>query len=153
MRFRRVMPLAFAAIVVAGCSGAATAPSAAAPTTAPAAATPAPTPESVASATAAPTPEPVASATAAPSAVAGCLDKAVHAVLYKGLKDPDSLTAEDEAVLQAGLEAWEPVGDNKDRREWFLDGEASLDGTTGMRAKVGDALTLRSGQVVIEACP
>jgi hypothetical protein len=139
------MPLAFAAlaIAVAACSGAATVPSAAAPTTAPA--TPAATVEPVASAT----PEPVPSPTAAPAAVAGCLDSAVHAILYKGLKDPDSLTADDEKTLLAGFKAWDPGEDEaaQSNREWFIKEGMS------MVEKVALAIMLRAGQETIEACP
>jgi hypothetical protein len=136
------MPLAFAAlaVAVAACSGAATVPSAAAPTTAPA--TPAATVEPVASAT----PEPVPSPTAAPAAVAGCLDSAVHAILYKGLKDPDSLTEDEIQTLYDGFIAWMPSEEQKDLRLYFL-------GQGAMKTKVTGAMTLRSGQAVIEACP
>lgn len=149
MRPGRFIPLVLAAIAVAGCSGAATVPSPGAPTTAPATAAPAaPTAEPVASAPA-PTPEPVPSPTAATGAVAGCIDSAVHAVLYKGLKDPGSLTADDEATLRAGFEAWDPGDDEaaKSNREWFLKEGIS------MVEKVAGAVLLRAGQVTIEACP
>ncbi len=147
MRPGLFMPLALAAIVVAGCSGATTVPSTAAPTTAPT--TSAPAAEPVASATPAPTPDPVSSPTAAPSAIAGCLDKVVHAVLYKGLKDPGSLTEGDIATLQAGFEAWDPGEDRSavSNREWFLKE------SVGMVEKVAGAIMLRAGQETIEACP
>lgn len=148
MRPSLFLPLAFAAIAVAGCSGAATAPSAAAPTSAlatTAPATPASTAEPVGSA--ALTPEPVPSPTAATGAVAGCLDKVVHAVLYKGLEDPGSLTEDDLTALRAGIEAWEPSEDyQKDYREWFL-------GEGGTLAKVAGSFMLRAGEETIEACP
>ncbi len=147
MRPSRFMPLAFAAIAIAiaACSGTATAPSAAAPTTAPA--TTVPTTEPVASATPASTSEPVASPTAPQAAAAGCLDGAVHAVLYKGLKDPGSLTDGDLETLRAGFEAWEPSTEwHKEYREWFL-------GDGGTLAKVAGSFMLRAGEETIEACP
>ncbi len=138
MRPSQFLPLAFVALVVVGCSGAATAPTAAAPTTAPAAATPAATAEPVASAEPEPTQEPVPTPTAEPSAVAGCLDKDVHAVLYKGLKDPGSLSQDELDALRAGIEAWEPSAEWQEYREWFLgDGGTARQGRRFLHAPGG----------------